>query len=216
MRVWLRPVSLALGLALAGAAPAIAQESVRPGVVQSAILTVEFDRLFAESAYGQRVSEMLDEQGASIAAENRRIEADLTAEERDLTEKRSTLDPVEFRKLAEAFDEKVQALRREQDAKARALGNLSEEHRRQFLAQAEPILGGLMREAGAAVILDKRSVFLSADVIDITETAISRIDDQIGDGGDNFRDDIGEVPASEPDPSGDGAVPAPIVVPPKE
>ena len=127
MRVWLRPVSLALGLALAGAAPAIAQESVRPGVVQSAILTVEFDRLFAESAYGQRVSEMLDEQGASIAAENRRIEADLTAEERDLTEKRSTLDPVEFRKLAEAFDEKVQALRREQDAKARALGNLSEE-----------------------------------------------------------------------------------------
>lgn len=216
MRVWLRPVSLALGLALAGAAPALSQESVRPGVVQSAILTVEFDRLFAESAYGQRVTEMLDEQGASIAAENRRIEADLTAEERDLTEKRSTLDPVEFRKLAASFDEKVQALRREQDAKARALGNLSEEHRRQFLAQAEPILGGLMREAGAAVILDKRSVFLSADVIDITETAISRINDEIGDGGETFRDEIGEVSPSEPDPSGDGAVPAPIVVPPKE
>ena len=39
-----------------------------------------------------------------------------------------------------------------------------------------------MREAGAVVILEKRSLFLSADVIDITDAAIARIDAEIGDG----------------------------------
>lgn len=176
-RLW----ALALGLSLAGAA-APAQQAVRPGVVQSQILTVEIDRLFAESAYGRRITQMLETEGAEIAAENRRIEAALTAEEKDLTEKRATLSTTEFRALAEAFDQKVQELRREQDTKARALGNLSEDRRRQFLSAAEPVLAQLMREAGAAVILDKRTVFLSAGVIDITDTAIARIDAAIGDG----------------------------------
>ncbi|MBN9886403.1 OmpH family outer membrane protein [Pelagibaca abyssi] len=171
---------------------AAAQDSAQPGVVQSQILTVEIDRLFAESAYGQRITQMLETEGAEIAAENRRIEAELTAEEKDLTEKRATLSPSDFRALAEAFDQKVQELRREQDTKARALGNLSEERRRQFLSAAEPVLAQLMREAGAAVILDKRTVFLSAGVIDITDTAIARIDAAIGDGAPS-----GEAPAAQ-------------------
>ncbi|NIY98112.1 OmpH family outer membrane protein [Salipiger sp. HF18] len=177
----LRQSALALALALAGA-PLAAQEATRPGVVQSVILTVEFDRLFGESAYGRRVTAALEEEGAAISAENRRIEAALTDEERALTEKRGTVPPTEFRELADAFDQKVQELRREQDAKARSLGNVSDERRRQFMAAAQPVLADLMKEAGAAVIIDERSVFLAADVIDITDTAISRIDEAIGDG----------------------------------
>ncbi|MCA0847632.1 OmpH family outer membrane protein [Salipiger thiooxidans] len=191
MRRALRQSALALALALAGA-PLAAQEATRPGVVQSVILTVEFDRLFGESAYGRRVTAALEEEGAAISAENRRIEAALTDEERALTEKRGTVPPAEFRKLADAFDQKVQELRRGQDAKARALGNVSEERRRQFMAAAQPVLADLMKEAGAAVILDERSVFLAADVIDITDTAISRIDEAIGDGS-------AEAPQGEPD-----------------
>ncbi|MBR9836890.1 MAG: OmpH family outer membrane protein [Rhodobacteraceae bacterium] len=191
MRRALRQSALALALALAGA-PLAAQEATRPGVVQSVILTVEFDRLFGESAYGRRVTAALEEEGAAISAENRRIEAALTDEERALTEKRGTVPPAEFRKLADAFDQKVQELRRGQDAKARALGNVSEERRRQFMAAAQPVLADLMKEAGAAVILDERSVFLAADVIDITDTAISRIDEAIGDGS-------AEAPQGQPD-----------------
>ncbi|EPX78154.1 OmpH family outer membrane protein [Salipiger mucosus] len=155
----------------------------RAGVVQSPILTIEFDRVYAESAFGARVAQAIEDEGAEIAAENRRIESELIAEEQDLTDRRATLPPDEFRELADAFDEKVQRLRDEQDAKARALTNRSDERRRQFLALAEPVLATIMREAGAAVILDKRSVFLSAGVIDITELAIDRIDEQIGTGG---------------------------------
>lgn len=164
--------------------PVHAQAAVEQGVVRSALLTIEIDRLFAESAYGARVSAMIEDEGTRIAAENRRIEAELTEEESALTRQRATLEPAQFRTLADAFDQKVQALRQEQDTKARTLGTLSEESRRQFLQVAEPVLAEIMQQSGAAALLDKRTVFLSADVIDITDVAISRIDETIGDGAD--------------------------------
>ncbi|MBE9638014.1 OmpH family outer membrane protein [Salipiger mangrovisoli] len=171
----------AILLLCAGTGPALAQEAIRPGIVQSPILTVEIDRLYADSDFGKQVSELLDATGTEIAAENRRIEAELTAEEKSLTEKRRTMDPVAFRKLADAFDIKVQELRDAQDSKARTLGNLSEERRRQFISKAEPILAELMRDAGADIILDQRTVFLSTNSIDITDMAIARMNEMLPD-----------------------------------
>lgn len=185
-------VSRALAKALFGAllclgSPMAAQQSLGLGqadVVQSLILTIAPDRLYAESAFGQRITREIEEEGASIAAENRQIEAELTAEERELTELRDSLDADVFRDRARAFDEKVQRLRREQDEKARALGQRSEEARRALLSAAQPVLLQLMRESGAVAILDRRAVLLSANSVDITEKAIERVDAQFGDGAD--------------------------------
>tara|TARA_R100000750_G_scaffold12970_2_gene8315 strand:- start:945 stop:1565 length:621 start_codon:yes stop_codon:yes gene_type:complete len=148
------------------------------------ILVIEFERVFSESAFGRRVNNEIEQAGRAIATENRRIEAELTEEERGLTDLRSTLAPDEFRKLADAFDEKVQRLRDEQDTKARALGARTDEARRRFLTVAQPVLEGLLREAGATLILERRTVLVAADSIDISDRAIARIDAQIGDGAD--------------------------------
>src|SRR5690606_33933082 len=87
-----------------------------------------------------------------------------------------------FRVLADAFDKKVQAIREEQDEKARALGQSNDDTQRAFLRAAKPVLEALMREAGAVVILDQRSVFLRGEQTDVTGEAIRRIDAKIGDG----------------------------------
>lgn len=176
---------LVLTLSLLGAGSLLSAQQAPTGPlrVESPILTIDTDRLYLESAFGQRTAQEIEERGADLAAENRRIEADLTAEEKLLTERRSTMDPAAFRELADAFDEKVQATRREQDAKTRALNQELDERRSVFLNAAGPILETLMREAGAAVVLERRSVFLSANAIDITQDAIARINTVLGDGG---------------------------------
>ena len=176
---------LVLTLSLLGAGSLLwaQQAPTGPLRVESPILTIDTDRLYLESAFGQRTAQEIEERGAKLAAENRRIEADLTAEEKLLTERRSTMDPAAFRELANAFDEKVQGTRREQDAKTRALNQELDERRSVFLNAAGPILETLMREAGAAVVLERRSVFLSANAIDITQDAIARINTVLGDGG---------------------------------
>jgi Skp family chaperone for outer membrane proteins len=160
--------------------PAAAAQQL--GVVQSPILTIESERLFTESAFGQRIAQEIEEEGAALAAENRRIEGELTAEEKDLTERRATMEPEAFRELADAFDQKVQQIRRTQDAKARALTQRRDAGRVAFLQAAVPVLEELMQEAGAAVVLERGSVFLSANASDITDAAISRMDASIGDG----------------------------------
>lgn len=152
------------------------------GVVQSLILTVSPEALYTQSDFGQRIAREIEEESLEIAAENRTIEAELTAEERELTELRDSLAPADFRARAEAFDEKVQRLRREQDEKARAVGTRNDEARRALLTAAQPILLQLMVESGAVAVLDRRVVLLSVDSVDITEQAILRVNAEFGDG----------------------------------
>ncbi|PYE86213.1 OmpH family outer membrane protein [Pseudoroseicyclus aestuarii] len=201
-----RGVLLSLGLALAlGAGPAAAQRVEEAGpatgpAVPPSVLVLDTDRLFAETAFGQRVSEEVGARTDALIEENRRIEAQLTEEERSLTERRATMDPAAFREEAEAFDTRVQAIRQEQDAKERALQQSVSAERGAFLDAAGPTLGQLMLDRGASVILDRRSVFLSAAAADITDAAIEALDRSIGDGADlaGQRSD-GDAPA-QPQP----------------
>lgn len=207
-----RRAAFALGLAVAGL-PAAAQDvgprrapdaGARQRVeVPSPVLTIDQDRLFLESQWGRRVQEEIEARSAALAAENRQIEAALVAEERQLTERRRTLPPAQFRPLAEAFDLKVQRLRAEQDAKTRQLSRLREEARRQFYATVGEILGDLVRDRGAVAILDRRAIFLSADAIDVTDESIARIDGVIGDGSEIMPLDFDT--AATPDEPGDPA-----------
>ncbi|KIC44356.1 outer membrane chaperone Skp [Ruegeria sp. ANG-S4] len=170
-------IFLALGLAM----PAGAQQL---GVPQSTILTISSDRLFAESQFGQRVFREFEAENALLNEENERIVQALSDEERELTEKRAELDAETFRPLAEAFDEKVQSHRESQRAKLDTLARRSERARAMFIQLAEPVLIDLLRDTGASVILERSNVFLSPDALDITDTAISRINAAIGDGKD--------------------------------
>lgn len=180
---WLRAATaaalLAAGLACT-VAPRVAAQDL--SLIRSPVLVVESERLYRDSAFGRRVAREIAVSSADLATENRRIEAELEAEELQLTERRPALAPEEFRDLADAFDRKVVEIRREQETKARNIARRQEENRSEFLAAAAPVLEEMMREAGAAVVLERRSVFLSLNAIDITDDALSRIDAEIGDG----------------------------------
>jgi len=158
------------------------------GAPSSSILTISSDRLFVDSAFGRRVAGELEARSAVLSAENRRIEAELEAEEQDLTERRSEMEAEAFRVLADAFDQKVQQIRSEQEAKNRELSVFREGARIEFLNAAAPILETVMRESGAAIILERSSVFLSANATDITDLAIERIDLILGDGAQSAAD----------------------------
>jgi len=176
-------VALALALGPGAAAPAFAQRKLQQRARPSPILILDQDRLFRQSSYGRRVARDLATASRALAAENRRVEGALKLEERNLTAKRATMKPKPFSLLADAFDNKVQRIRREQDAKGRALKTRADAARKAFFAKALPLVRDLLRESGAVVILDSRAILLAAGPIDITDAAISRVDSVLGDGG---------------------------------
>lgn len=150
--------------------------------VASAILTVDVDRLFAQTQFGERIARDYTEGRAALANENRVIADALREEELALAQQRPDMEPALFRAEAEAFDDKAQGIRRAQDAKERTLEETLASGRDQFLVASRPILGQLMVDRGAFAILDQRAVLLSLGSIDVTDLAIQRIDAAIGDG----------------------------------
>lgn len=153
-----------------------------PDYLTAPVLTVDQDRLFAESAWGQRAAAELDEKGSRIEAENERLAKQLSDEEAELTRKRETTDPAEFRKLAEAFDARATRIRRERAQVVQDLNAQAEADRNAFYQAALPVMGEVMQRRGAVAVLDRRTVFVSLDAIDITDELIAELNARIGDG----------------------------------
>ena len=159
------------------ATPGMAQQAVAPQ-----ILTLDQDRLYSASRYGQALEAKSLAATQDLAVENRKIEADLSAEEAALTTQRQAVPAEEFVRLASDFDARVEKIRAEQEAKASQLTKDRDAGRKQFFDAAVPLLAELMQKSGAYAILNRSSVVLSFDSIDVTDRAIAALDARLGDG----------------------------------
>ncbi|MDB2369093.1 OmpH family outer membrane protein, partial [Octadecabacter sp.] len=117
IRIW----ACLLLIVVAGSAGAQQQAgeagpSPQDGPVATSVLTMDVDRLFALSDFGERIGREYQEGSEALALENRVISDALREEELTLSEERPTMAPDLFRAEAEAFDDKAQAIRRAQDA----------------------------------------------------------------------------------------------------
>lgn len=167
-----------LGALLVGATPLLAQTAAPAAQV----LILDQDRLYAESLYGKALEARIAAANQALKAENRKIEQDLAAEEADLTQRRPTMAAAAFQELADAFDAKVEQVRKDQAAKIDALKTQREEGRRTFFQASLPILGAMMQQMGAYAILNRSAVVVLFESIDVTDRAIKAVDDKLGDG----------------------------------
>lgn len=198
---FLRYLAVLVGLGVTGltGAPVSAQSM---GVVQSDVLVVNPDRLFAETRLGQRMTQDLQAERDALIALNRELEQQLEAEEQALTELRAETSPEAFRDMADAFDQKVQQIRQDSDRRARDLERSRAQAPVTFMRLIEPVLSEIMRDAEAAVILDSRATLLSVEAVDITALAISRVDATIGD---RLPGEAARPPEPQPETTAPGA-----------
>lgn len=175
----LRLLWVVMGLAFFVGAQADAQSRPLP---PSSVLIIDSERLYAESAFGKRVLAEQQAEAAVLAAEYRRIEAELSEEEQMLTDKRSEMSPEDFRMVADAFDTRVEGIREAQQQRENDLIALGDSERQRFFAQLGPVLEAVLRESGALVVLEKRTVFASSSALDVTDRVLEQADLIIGDG----------------------------------
>lgn len=146
-------------------------------IMVNPVVTVDLDRLVNETQIGQYLSFQMGERAQKLQKELDKIEAELSAEEEDLIKQREELELSEFRVLAKAFDEKAVRLRLEQQAKIQALEEEGSKRRQDLLRSFVPVLSQVMRDRGASILLDRRSVVLDDRAsVDITDVAIMIID----------------------------------------
>lgn len=173
---------LTLCLCLALGPAAVGTQGLAQQINPPQILTLDQDRLYSASLYGRALEAKSLAATQDLAVENRKIESDLSAEEVSLTAQREAVSAADFAKLATDFDVKVEKIRAEQEAKATQLTKDRDEGRKQFFDAAVPLLADLMRKVGAYAILNRSSVVLAFDSIDVTDRALAVLDAQLGDG----------------------------------
>lgn len=184
-------MALAAAMLLAAPGPGFAQQL---GVVSSDVVVIDTERLLTETDYGKRLQRDLQQERDRLIAENERIASELEAEEQALTQKRAETPADEFRNMADAFDTKVTRLRNEAERNSQQLERRREMAPLQFMRVVRPVLGNLLGEAEAVVMLDMRSTLLHENIADVTDLAIMRINARIGEGPDALPD-----PARDPE-----------------
>lgn len=173
----IRPGLAALALILS-LGTAAAQDTPPPARPDSPFLLITQERILTDSRTGKALLAEEDRQRDTLRTEARALDSSFEAEERALTDKRPTLSPEEFRKVSDAFDERVVKARRDQDERANALAQEFDQRRRQFYARVAPILVMLMDRYGARAIFDANSVLLADETLNITGAVIAELDAQ--------------------------------------
>ncbi len=166
-----RLAGLALALALSGAGPALPQT-----LPESPFLFINQERLLTGSQAGQALLAEEEKSRDALRSEARALDSAFEAEERELTDRRPTMAPEEFRELADAFDARVVQARKDQDERASALAQEFDQRRRQFYARIAPLLVQLMDRAGARAVFDENSALLTDQTLNITDEVIAAID----------------------------------------
>ena len=146
------------------------------------VLTLDFERLFEGTRWGQRIAADLAAELAALSAENNRIAEDLIAEEKALTDRRAAMSPQAFRAEADAFDERATGIRAAQKAKAQALTQSHEAARQAFFSAVTPLIDEVLLGQGAVVVLDRRVIIRGLEAADITDDLVALADRRLGDG----------------------------------
>ena len=183
-----RRIGAALAAVLVLAGPSAAQQAAAPPSPSPApaqppsppaaadFLLLNQERILTGSQAGQRLLADEERQRDELRSAARALDQSFEKEESELTARRPTLAPEEFRKLSDAFDTRVVQARRDQDSRANELAQEFDQRRRQFYGQVAPILVMLMDRYGAKAIFDETSVLLADQSLNVTDAVIAEID----------------------------------------
>lgn len=167
-----------LSAVLAFAAPVHGQEAAAP----SSVLTVDLEKIARESDYGQRVNGLYQAEILTLQSQAKQVEAGLIAEEQELVAQRDIVSPEQFKELSQAFDRKVVAIREDQNSKQSELQAKQRDDQRNLLRLIAPILYEIVSARGASVLIDRRNIVLDLSSVDITDEAIAKMNETLGDG----------------------------------
>ncbi|MGB1236054.1 MAG: OmpH family outer membrane protein [Planktomarina sp.] len=144
------------------------------------VLVIDRVSLYQSSRYALQLRQDIVEKYQNQSAETRRLEHTLRAEELKLTELRKTMSPEDFAVAAQKFDDRAEAARRNAEENQRAADTELAQQERAFFLRVRPIIGQIMVERGATLVLeDSAAIFMKFNILDITDVARDRIDAEL-------------------------------------
>lgn len=170
---------LMAGLIFLGVAGVDAASAAPPppgGAPTARILMIDMRRVMAGSKVGQDIQRQVEALKAQAQSELKGEEASLRSEETQLQQQAAILAPdVKARRIKD-FQAKAQAFQLKVQQRSGLIQGGVIKAQQQIEQALGPVLQGIMKERGATVLLDRSSILLAPNSIDVTSLVVQRLD----------------------------------------
>ncbi|WP_417258768.1 OmpH family outer membrane protein [Celeribacter sp.] len=140
------------------------------------VLVFDRARILSDSLIGQAFEDDIEKARADLIQENNEIYNALEEEEAELSDLRPTLSEEAFAQKADAFDQKVTAVRAAQDRKSAEIQTLYDTKLQAVEQEMNEALSAVAREVRALVVFERQQVYMMSGAIDVSSEIIRRLD----------------------------------------
>ena len=145
----------------------------------TSIAIVDLNLILTDSKAAKNATKQFEAIQKSTEDEIVASDKEMLDERNRLIEQQSVIAPEAFELKAKDFEKKLQNYNTEKQAKLRKLEGVLQKARNEILENVKPILEELSQELGVTVILEKNSVLLSANNMDITNDIVKKLNKKL-------------------------------------
>ena len=147
--------------------------------VKAETFFLDFKYILNESDAGKKANKFLKDELDKNLKNLKNKETQLQKEEKEIIQKKKVLSPEEYKKQITNLRKKVLSLQKERNTSLESISTKRNKARNELLAALNPIVKNYMSEKNIKIVLDKKSILLADEKLDITKDIINLLNKQI-------------------------------------
>ena len=153
--------------------------SIADNFPNTSIGVLDLNKVLLDAKAAKKAAEEIDKIAKSIEKELILSDEEIIKEQNKLIEAQSIMAPEAFELKRREYEEKVQNYNIERQNKLISVDKLVESSRNEILDKLKPILEEISEDKGITVILEKGTVLLNAETMDITDEVIKTLNKEL-------------------------------------
>ncbi len=141
----------------------------------TSIGVIDINKILAESDAAVMASKQIEEIAIEVENEIKNSDEEIIKEQNLLIESQAIMAPEAFESKRIEYEKKVQNYNSERQSKLLKIDELIAVSRNNVLNALKPILEEISNEKGITILLEKGSVMLNADKMDITDEVLKKL-----------------------------------------
>ena len=153
--------------------------SIAENYPNTSIGVLDLNMILLDAKAAKNAAEEIDKIAQDIENELKVSDENMLKEQNKLIEAQSIMAPEAFEEKRKEYEEKIQNYNIERQKKLLSIEKLVEDSRIIILDNLKPILEEISEKKGITIILEKGTVLLNADTMDITKEVIKALNKKL-------------------------------------
>ena len=154
--------------------------SITPSILMAdypntSIGVIDINKILSDSNAAITAAEQIEEIANEIENEIKLSDEEIIKEQNSLIESQSIMAPEAFESKRNEYETKVLKYNNERQSKLMKIDELVAVSRNEILSAMKPILEEVSNEKGITIILEKASIMLNAEKMDITNEVLKKL-----------------------------------------